>query len=335
MPTLTHTQLRSLIALSAKHKRVLRQGDVKNASCNGILPTTETVIVKPPAGCPFSTPKTYWKLKKTLYGLCRPPKHWYDTMTKALNDIGLHNSHNAPCIFHSTLLKGKPPLFLVLYVDDFCYFSADDDVEPEFKNLLNQHFTVDYEEEVDWFLGQKFTWKTSADDVSCHLSQEAFTLDILQRFGLHECNTSKNATPFQSGLAVDMIPYSQLNIHDQSNLTEQFQEIIGCLTWLSITTRPDISTITSLLSQYQHKPSPGHKKASLNVLCYLASTTDFGIHFSSSENPDLIAFVKYPFDLDFTSFADAKWGPQDASVPKKHSPPILQNIQSLKSISGC
>lgn len=59
-PTLTQTQLRSLIALAVQHKRALRQGDVKNAFCNGILPTTETVVVKPPVGCPFSTPNTSW-----------------------------------------------------------------------------------------------------------------------------------------------------------------------------------------------------------------------------------------------------------------------------------
>lgn len=152
--------------MAVQHKRVLRQEDVKNAFYNGILPTNETEIVKPLAGCPFSKPKTYWKLKKTLYDLCRSPKHWYDTMTKALNDIGLKNSPNAPCVFHGTLIDDKESFYLGLYVDDFCYFSPDPEVEQKIQDALNQHFTVDYEDEVDWFLGQKFSWKITDDNVS-------------------------------------------------------------------------------------------------------------------------------------------------------------------------
>jgi hypothetical protein len=176
-PTLTQTQLHTLIALAVQNKRVLRQGDVKNAFCNGILPTTETVVVKSPAGCPFSTSKTYLKLKNLLYGLCRSPKHWYDTITKTRNAIGLHNSPNAPCVFHGAIIEGKAPIYLGLYVDDFCYFSPDQEVEQNFQDKLNQHFTVDYEDEVDWFLGQKFTWKKTDDAVACHLCTPLSSLD--------------------------------------------------------------------------------------------------------------------------------------------------------------
>ncbi len=62
-PVITQNQFRYLLSLAIKNKRVLRQGDVKNAFCNGRLPDDETVVIRPPKGCPLSRPNTLWKLK--------------------------------------------------------------------------------------------------------------------------------------------------------------------------------------------------------------------------------------------------------------------------------
>ena len=131
-PVLNQNQLRVLVALSISKRRCLRQGDVKNAFCNGILPTDETVICLPPKNCPFSKPDTYWKLKKTLYGLSKSPKHWFNTIEKVFHSLGLTNTPNSPCVFTGILIPDRPPIYIGLYVDDFCYFSEDDSVEEQF-----------------------------------------------------------------------------------------------------------------------------------------------------------------------------------------------------------
>ena len=74
-PVLSQVQFRTILSIAIQHKRVLRQGDVKNAFCHGILPDDECVVVRPPKGCPHSSPNTLWRLKKTLYGLVRSPLH--------------------------------------------------------------------------------------------------------------------------------------------------------------------------------------------------------------------------------------------------------------------
>ena len=135
-PVLTQTQFRILLSLALKDNRYLRQGDVKNAFCNGLLPEDELVVVKPPVGCPRSSPNTLWKLKKTLYGLVRSPLHWYNNISQFFLSIGLHNSKNSPCVFVGQLLPNKAPLYLGLYVDDFCYYSTSNEVEEKFKKLL-------------------------------------------------------------------------------------------------------------------------------------------------------------------------------------------------------
>lgn len=154
-------------------------------------------------------------------------------------------------------------------MDDFCYFSPDLELEKLFETKLGEIFTVELEKEVDWFLGQKFNWQTNDDNYSYHLSQEAFTLDILNRFGLSQCNTSNTATPFQSGLPVDWIPHEDLPINEQEKMTKRYQEIVGCLTWLSI-----------IGYFYHHFHVIGIPKQTIKRSCqsFLACLTMFGIH---------------------------------------------------------
>jgi hypothetical protein len=107
-PVLSQLELRFLIALAARQKCIPKTGDVNQAFCQSCLPPDEYYVCKPPPGCPISKPKSYWKLKKTLYGLKRSPQHFYDLAQKILTSIGLKQHPMSPCIFYGTLIKGEP-----------------------------------------------------------------------------------------------------------------------------------------------------------------------------------------------------------------------------------
>ena len=88
-PVLRSDSLRLLVSLAVEQRRVLKQGDCKNAFCQSELPLDETTIVKPPSGDPDAGPNEYWLLRKTLYGLRRSPRHslqtnYYQIWTKNL-----------------------------------------------------------------------------------------------------------------------------------------------------------------------------------------------------------------------------------------------------------
>ncbi len=68
-------------------------------------------------------------------------------------EIGLSQCKNDPCVFIGRPLLGQPSLYLILYVDDFVYFSPSVDVESYFESALKQHMTVDYLGDAEWFLG--------------------------------------------------------------------------------------------------------------------------------------------------------------------------------------
>ena len=103
-------------------------------------------------------------------------------------------------------------------------------------------------------------------------------------------------------------------------MTHKMQKWLGSLQWLATSTRPDIVTITNVLSQYTHKASKGHLDAVKRVLRYLKGTKNLGITFHSATNSNLQSFVKFPLDPNSTTpFTDTNWGPQDLSTPKRSS----------------
>jgi len=86
---------------------------------------------------------------------------------------------------------------------------------------------------------------------------------------------------------------------------------------LAHTTRPDLSTVVSLLAQHQSTPSPGHYNAALYAVKYLATTRNLGISLTSTRSSQLDSFLHFPVTSPLLSMSDANWGPQDASVTKK------------------
>ena len=181
----------------------------------------------------------------------------------------------------------------------------------------------------------KIEWSFTDTGLQVHVHQEAFVSELLSRHNLSECNISPRATPFKSGFPVDCIPPSNLSVTNQAKLTTPYQQLMGDLTWLSISTRPDVTAILSLLSEHTHTPSQAHLTYALHVVKYLASTKSLGLLFSSDSHEPLHSFVHFK-DASNTLqvLCDANWGPMDASKPKPTAPPVEQSIESLWSISG-
>ncbi len=130
----------------------MKQGNYKNAFCQGILPLEEITIARPPSGDPDAAKDEYWLLQKTLYRLRRSPCHWYEKIDSILRSIVLMpNAHN-PCLYTGFVRDPRNPsaphldvpLSLGLYVDDFVYFLEDPEVEVLFKRLLQERVKVNF-----------------------------------------------------------------------------------------------------------------------------------------------------------------------------------------------
>jgi hypothetical protein len=93
----------------------LKQGDFKNANVQAPILETECTIICPPPGCFWSGHSGFWRLKKSLYGLCRALHHRYKLVSSFLTspELGLSQCKNDPCVFIGRPLSGQPPLYLI------------------------------------------------------------------------------------------------------------------------------------------------------------------------------------------------------------------------------
>ncbi len=91
-PVMSQLELRVLTSLAIFQRRVLKNCDIKQAFVQSSLPEDEIYFIRPPKGCPRSDPNTYWRLIRSLYGLRRAPKLWYEKLSSQSLGVvvGLH-----------------------------------------------------------------------------------------------------------------------------------------------------------------------------------------------------------------------------------------------------
>jgi len=199
-----------LSSLSLAH---VKNCDIKQAFVQSILPPDETYFVRPPIGCPKSPPGTYWKLIRSLYGLRRAPKLWFDKLSSHLKSMSLKSSANSPCLFFGTIIERDAPIYTSIYVDEIIYFSPSDHVEHEFKRKLSSIGEVVFMGQVSHFLGIEFTWHHSSDgNVSVNLTQQSFAENLLESLGHSTDSVSTFTTPYQSGISIDTIPNADMSV---------------------------------------------------------------------------------------------------------------------------
>ena len=140
---------------------------------------------------------------------------------------------------------------------------------------------------------------------------------MVKRYNLSNCNTSPWMLRFKRGLSVDTIQPSTLPTEEQNEATKKYQQLMGNLNWLSISTRIDITSIHSILSTYSYKPSQDHLSSALQVVKYCALNPSHGLLFTHKQPSKLQAFLTFPVPQGLIWYSDANWVPMNSSQPKK------------------
>jgi hypothetical protein len=132
------------------------------------------------------------KLKKALYGLKDSPRLWNSAFSSFLKFLGYESYKLQPCFFFKRV-KGVIVSLLLLYVDDLLGSFLDKKMEEEFCIQLDRKFSVRIEKGLD-FLG------IGIEDHGnyVYLDQKAFTMNLLEKFGMNDCNPAM--MPYVSGL---------------------------------------------------------------------------------------------------------------------------------------
>jgi len=73
------------------------------------------------------------------------------------------------------------------------------------------------------------------------------------------------------------VPPNAVPAINDTNLLPKYQHLVGCLLYLAVMTRPDISYYAMWLSQFNAKPTHSHFLLVKHVLRYLAGTRNFAL----------------------------------------------------------
>ncbi|CAI7742898.1 unnamed protein product [Closterium sp. NIES-53] len=258
------TTLRVLLHVAAQRDYELHSLDFSTAFLQGSL--HEEIWLRRPPGFTGSFPAgTQWSLWRPVYGLRQAPREWHDTLRTTLAALGFAPSTADPSLFLRTDAT-LPPFYVLVYVDDLVFATADTEALAHMKSELQKRHTCTDLGELTSYLGLRITRDRAQRTIT--LTQSHMVQQVLQRFDF--TYSSPQSTPLPTGHSLSAPP------SDESvEPSGPYPELVGCLMYLMTCTRPDLAYPLSLLARYV---APGrHRKvhwdAAKRVLRYLCSTS--------------------------------------------------------------
>ncbi|CAI7892112.1 unnamed protein product [Closterium sp. NIES-54] len=202
--------------------------------------------------------------------LAAPPTwlHWLVSCRTTLADLGFAPSTSDPSLFLRTDTS-LPPFYVLVYVDDLVFATADTKALTLVKLELQKRHTCCDLNELCSYVGLQITWDRARRTTT--LTQSHIVHQVLHCFGF--LISSPQPTPLSTGHSLSAPP------SDESiEPIGLYPELVSCLMHLMTCTRPDLAYPLSLLARYV---APGrHRKvhwdAAKRVLCYLRSNGPTG-----------------------------------------------------------
>ncbi|CAI7750225.1 unnamed protein product [Closterium sp. NIES-53] len=235
----------------------------------------EEIWLRRPPGFTGSFPAgTQWSLRRPVYGLRQAPREWHYTLRTTLPALGFAPSTADPSQFLRTETTLQP-FYVLVYVDDLVFATADTEALAHVKSKLQKRHTCTDLGELTSYLGLRITRDTAQRTIN--LTKSHMVQQVLQRFGF--TYSSPQSTPLPTGHSLSAPP------SDESvEPSGPYPELVGCLMYMMTCTRPDLAYPLSLLARYvalgRHRKV--HWDAAKRVLRYLCSTSGMGLGYTFS-----------------------------------------------------
>ncbi|CAI5532856.1 unnamed protein product [Closterium sp. Naga37s-1] len=150
-PTPKMTTLRVLLHIAAQRDYELHSLDFSTAFLHGSL-HEEIWLRRPPGFTGSFPPGTQWSLRRPVYGLRQAPREWHDTLRTTLAALGFAPSTADPSLFLRTDTS-LPPFYILVYVDDLVFATADTAGLAHVKSELQKRHTCTDLGELRSYLG--------------------------------------------------------------------------------------------------------------------------------------------------------------------------------------
>ncbi|CAI7815986.1 unnamed protein product, partial [Closterium sp. NIES-54] len=260
------TTLWVLLDVAAQRDDELHSLDFSIAFLHGCL-HEEIWLRCPPGFTDTFPPGTQLNLRRPVYGLRQSPCEYHDTLRSTLRDLGFRPSSADPSLI---VRVGSTHFFILVYIDDLVFATADRAALAEVKSELQKRHTCTDLGELQRFLGPQITRDRAARTIT--LTQSHMVQQVLRWFGFQFSTTQP--TP----LAVDHRltgPFPDKHFESSGPYAER----VGCLRYLMTFTWPNLAFPLSVLSRFvaTGRQRLVHWTATVRVAKYLTTTSGMGL----------------------------------------------------------
>ena len=264
-PVARAESVRIVLSIAAFHDMEMKQFDIKTAFLNGTL--EETVFMKQPQAYDDGSGRVCL-LKKSLYGLKQAPRNWNHCFDLFAREEGFIPTVQDVCIY---VKKSEKELMIMsLYVDDGLLCSTSASLLDQFMVKLKARFEITVNDP-KVYVGMEIHRDRKKRTIS--ISQSGYVNRVLEKFGMEDCRPV--ACPLDPSLK--LVESTPAEAEEAESIP--YLEAIGCLTYLSTISRPDISFAVSKLASFNKNPSVTHWNQAKRVIRYLKGTPDFKLTF--------------------------------------------------------
>ena len=285
----THDTLRLMMSIVAKEDLEVAQMDIKTAFLYGKL--SEEIYMVQPEG--FVTPgqeSKVCRLHKCLYGLKQASRVWGEHFTDFIKQQGFTQSEADPCFFFRTNETDRT--FLVIWVDDGIVASTNKQNIGDFLTALGDTFQI-RSYPLERFVGITITRDRKRRMI--HLAQPDYIAHVIEKFQMTSCYPKP--VPADPGTHL-----TKLAEGSTTDTSFPYREAVGCLLYLALVSRPDISFSVGQVARFIESHNTSHIKAVRRIISYLCGTQSHGICFTESLEKSVIGYC----DADYAGCTDTR-----------------------------
>ncbi|CAI7875017.1 unnamed protein product [Closterium sp. NIES-53] len=229
-PTPKMTTLWVLLHVAAQRDYQLHSLNFSTAFLQGSL--HEEIWLRRPPGFTGSFPAgSQWSLRRPVYGLCKAPREWHDTLRTTFAALGFAPSNADPSLLLRTDTS-LPPFSVLVYVDDLVFATADTEALTLVKSELQKRHTCTDLGELRSYVGLQITRDRARRTIT--LTQSHMVHQVLQRFGFQF--STPQPTPPPTSHSLQPPPFDE-----SVEPSGPYPELMGCLKYLMTCTRPDLA----------------------------------------------------------------------------------------------
>ncbi|EGD72965.1 hypothetical protein PTSG_12202 [Salpingoeca rosetta] len=231
-PTASRTTTLTFLALN--RARVVRQLDIKTAFLHAPIQSKKPVLVRGPDG------KVY-RLKRALYGLRRSPQDFNKHLHQQLQAQGWRRATQDMCVY----LRGRQQL--LVFVDDLLVAADTADIADQIENELRKRMEIK-RDKGGCFVGVEY---------SLHKGQlRAHANSYIDSLHLDRVNTHTPLTTDHRSATATGLPEKETDADSR----DEFHAMVGRLTYIASTARPDIAYAVSVLGEKCQSPTAQDQK---------------------------------------------------------------------------